>query len=107
MKPFKELVIEASDTATQAKQMGLKKPLGSPNGKMRQGWNGYAISRDTIHIPGIELGYKTPVLMDRHAVGGEYGAGYKTVGRGKLKTVFTSESLSSEPSKANIFNRCC
>ena len=87
---FKEPTI--TPTGEQAKQMGLKKPLGSPNGKMRAGWNGYAISRDTIHIPGIELGYKTPVFMDRHAVGGEYGAGYKMVGKGKLTTTFTSES---------------
>lgn len=87
---FKEPTI--TPTGEQAKEMGLKKPLGSPNGKMRAGWNGYAISRDTIHIPGIELGYKTPVLMDRHAVGGEYGAGSKIVGKGKLVTKFISES---------------
>ena len=87
---FKEPTI--TPTGEQSAQMGLKKPLGSPNGKMRQGWNGYAISRDTIHIPGIELGYKSPVLMDRHAVGGEYGAGFKMVGKGKLKTIFTSAS---------------
>jgi isocitrate dehydrogenase len=87
---FKEPTI--TPTGEQMAAMGLKKPLGSPNGKMRAGWNGYAISRDTIHIPGIELGYKTPVLMDRHAVGGEYGAGYKTVGRGKLITKFYGEN---------------
>ena len=33
--------------------------------------------QDTIHIPGIELGFKRPVLFERHAVGGEYGAGWK------------------------------
>ena len=42
----------------QVKQMGLKKALSSPNGAMRKGWNGITISRDTIHIPGIELGFK-------------------------------------------------
>jgi hypothetical protein len=36
-----------------------------------------SISEDTIHIPGIELGFKRPVLFERHAVGGEYGAGWK------------------------------
>ncbi len=87
---FKEPTI--TPTGEQAKEMGLKKPLGSPNGKMRAGWNGYAISRDTIHILGIELGYKNPVFMDRHAVGGEYGAGSKIVGKGKLTTTFTPES---------------
>ena len=68
--------------------MGLKKALSSPNGAMRKGWNGITISRDTIHIPGIELGFKHPVLFDRHAVGGEYGAGWKPVGAGKLVTTF-------------------
>ena len=87
---FKEPTI--TPTGEQAKEMGLKNPLGSPNGKMRAGWNGYAISRDTIHIPGIELGYKSPVLMDRHAVGGEYAAGSKIVGKGKLNTTFTPEN---------------
>ncbi len=87
---FKEPTI--TPTGEQAKQMGLKKPLGSPNGKMRQGWNGYAISRDTIHIPGVKLGYDTPVLMDRHAVGGEYGAGYAMVSKGMLQTKFYPDS---------------
>ena len=44
-----------------------------------QGWNGVTISRDTIHIEGLKLGYEKPVLFERHAVGGEYQAGYKTV----------------------------
>jgi len=87
---FKEPTI--TPTGEQAKAMGLKKPLGSPNGKMRQGWNGYAISRDTIHIPGIKLGYENPVLMDRHAVGGEYGAGYQMVSKGLLQTKFFPDS---------------
>lgn len=51
--------------------MGLSKSFGSPNGAMRRGWNGITISRDTIHIDGIELGYKNRVLFERHAVGGE------------------------------------
>jgi isocitrate dehydrogenase len=36
----------------------------------------------------MELGYKRPVLFERHAVGGEYGAGFKTVGSGKVVTLF-------------------
>lgn len=52
---------------------------------MRAGWNGISISRDTIHLPGMQMGYKRPVLFDRHAVGGEYGAGYKIVGPGTMK----------------------
>lgn len=83
---FKEPTVTPS--AVQVKQMGLKKAWGSPNGAMRKGWNGITISRDTIHIPGIELGFKRPVLFDRHAVGGEYGAGWKPVGAGKLVTTF-------------------
>lgn len=31
---------------------------GSPNGAMRRGWNGITISRDTIHIEGIKLGFE-------------------------------------------------
>lgn len=87
---FKEPTI--TPTADQMKAMGLKKPLGSPNGKMRAGWNGYAIDRDTITVKGLEsqMGYKNPVLFDRHAVGGEYGAGAKMLGAGNVKTIHTA-----------------
>ena len=44
-----------------------------------------------IHIEGMELGYKNPVLFERHAIGGEYGAGYKTVGKGSMTTVFSPD----------------
>ena len=37
-------------TKEQMEEFGLSKPLGSPNGAMRKGWNGITISRDTIHI---------------------------------------------------------
>ena len=84
---FKEPTITPS--AEQTKAMGLKKQLPSPNGAMRRGWNGVTISRDTIHIEGLKLGYDKPVLFERHAVGGEYQAGYKTVGAGKVETIFT------------------
>lgn len=90
---FKEPTITPS--AIQVKEMGLKKALPSPNGAMRKGWNGISISRDTIHIDGIELGYKQPVLFDRHAVGGEYGAGWKQVGAGRLVTTFFPDDGSS------------
>jgi isocitrate dehydrogenase len=83
---FKEPTV--TPTAVQQKALGLKKAWGSPNGAMRRGWNGITISRDTIHIDGMELGYKRPVLFERHAVGGEYGAGYKEVGAGKCVTEF-------------------
>jgi len=86
---FKEPTITPTEVQKQA--MGLKKPWGSPNGAMRRGWNGITISRDTIHIEGVELGFKEPVLFERHAVGGEYGAGWKTVGRGELITRFYPE----------------
>jgi isocitrate dehydrogenase len=89
---FKEPTITA--TAEQAKSMGLSAPQGSPNGIMRRGWNGYSIDRDTIRVQGLEkmMGYENPVLFCRHAVGGEYGAGYKIVGKGRVKTVFVDES---------------
>lgn len=83
---FKEPTITPS--ALQVKEMGLSKALGSPNGAMRKGWNGITISRDTIHIEGIELGYKNPVFFERHAVGGEYGAGWDSVGKGTLLTTY-------------------
>nr|6LKZ_C Chain C, isocitrate dehydrogenase [Phaeodactylum tricornutum]6LKZ_D Chain D, isocitrate dehydrogenase [Phaeodactylum tricornutum] len=83
---FKEPTITPS--AIQKKAFGLKNSLGSPNGAMRAGWNGITISRDTIHIDGIELGYKRPVFFERHAVGGEYGAGWSKVGRGTLLTTY-------------------
>jgi isocitrate dehydrogenase len=83
---FKEPTITPS--AIQVQEMGLKKAWGSPNGAMRRGWNGITISRDTIHIEGIELGYKNRVIFERHAVGGEYGAGWKEVGEGTLLTTY-------------------
>jgi len=83
---FKEPTITPS--ALQVETMGLSKAFGSPNGAMRRGWNGITISRDTIHIKGIELGYKNPVLFERHAVGGEYGAGWDQVGEGTLLTTY-------------------
>lgn len=83
---FKEPTVTPS--AAQVKEMGLKKAFNSPNGAMRKGWNGISISRDTIHIPGLKLGYDNPVLFDRHAVGGEYGAGWKQVGSGRLVTTY-------------------
>jgi len=64
---------------------------------MRRGWNGITISRDTIHIEGVELGFKRPVLFERHAVGGEYSAGWKSVSKGKLLTTFHPEGAGTEP----------
>ena len=51
---FKEPTITPS--ASQVEAFGLSKPLPSPNGAMRRGWNGITISRDTIHIEGVKLG---------------------------------------------------
>lgn len=86
---FKEPTITPTDI--QKEKLGLSKSYGSPNGAMRKGWNGITISRDTIHIKGLELGFKKQVLFERHAVGGEYGAGYGNVGKGTVTTVFTPE----------------
>ena len=86
---FKEPTITPS--AIQVEEMGLSKAFGSPNGAMRRGWNGITISRDTIHIKGIELGYKNQVLFERHAVGGEYSAGWDQVGEGTLLTTYLPE----------------
>jgi len=83
---FKEPTV--TPTEIQKEKLGLKKAWGSPNGAMRRGWNGITISRDTIHIEGMDLGYAEPVLFERHAVGGEYSAGWKAVGSGTLRTVF-------------------
>ena len=90
---FKEPTI--TPTSDQVTRLGLTKAWGSPNGAMRRGWNGITISRDTIHIDGVELGYKKPVFFERHAVGGEYSAGYKIVGRGKLLTTFVPEGTTT------------
>jgi isocitrate dehydrogenase len=87
---FKEPTVTPS--AVQVKEMGLKKPWGSPNGAMRRGWNGITISRDTIHIDGMELGFKKPVFFERQAVGGEYAAGHRMVGAGEVKTIFYPKS---------------
>jgi len=92
---FKEPTI--TPTAEQVKSLGLKKTWGSPNGAMRRGWNGITISRDTIHIPGIKLGFDRPVLFERHAVGGEYGAGWKSIGKGRVLTTFFPEDMGQQP----------
>lgn len=83
---FKEPTI--TPTEVQKEKLGLKKAWGSPNGAMRRGWNGITISRDTIHIDGLDLGFKRPVLFERHAVGGEYSAGWAAVGKGQVTTMF-------------------
>ena len=50
-----------------------------------------------VHRPsGMELGYKNPVLFERHAIGGEYGAGYKTVGKGNMTTTFRPDDGGAE-----------
>jgi len=90
---FKEPTITPS--ALQVEEMGLSKAFGSPNGAMRRGWNGITISRDTIHIDGMELGYKNPVFFERHAVGGEYGAGWNEVGQGTLLTTYLPDDGSA------------
>ena len=59
---FKEPTV--TPTADQVKRLGLRKSWGSPNGAMRRGWNGITISRDTIHIEGVELGYEKPVFLN-------------------------------------------
>jgi isocitrate dehydrogenase len=88
---FKEPTV--TPTAVQKEKLGLSKTFGSPNGAMRKGWNGITISRDTIHIKGMRLGFKNPVLFERHAVGGEYSAGYGNVGKGSVTTVYTPDDL--------------
>ena len=40
----------------------------------------------------MELGFKKKVLFERHAVGGEYGAGFGMVGAGKLRTIYYPDS---------------
>lgn len=92
---FKEPTV--TPTKEQMVELGLSKAWGSPNGAMRKGWKGISISRDTIHIPGIELGFKRTVVVDRHAVGGEYGAGWKKVGKGRVLTTFFPEDMDEKP----------
>jgi len=86
---FKEPTV--TPTEVQKEKLGLKKTWGSPNGARRRGWNGVTISRDTIHIDGMQLGFLKPVLFERHAVGGEYAAGWKMVGKGTVRTEFTPD----------------
>jgi len=83
---FKEPTI--TPTSDQVSRLGLSRSYPSPNGAMRSGWNGITISRDTIHIPGIALGYSNKVLFDRHAVGGEYCGGHAIVPQGRVVTMY-------------------
>ena len=63
--------------------------------------------KDTIHIPGIELGFKRPVLFERHAVGGEYGAGWKKAGASfKASARHESKAFArSRPMKDELFEK--
>eukprot|EP00913_Durusdinium_trenchii_P009554 g8977.t1 len=77
---FKEPTI--TPTTEQVKEFGLKKPFGSPNGAMRRTpW----------------LGFERPVYFERHAVGGEYGASWKAVGKGKVLTTYWPEDEKDKP----------
>lgn len=91
---FKEPTI--TPTAVQVKKMGLTRSWGSPNGAMRKGWNGITISRDTIHIDGMKLGFTRPVVFDRQAIGGEYAAGWAEVGAGSVRTIFKGDDGSEK-----------
>lgn len=75
-------------TLEHVKKYNLPELYESPNALLRKGWNGVSVSRDTIHIKDMELGYKNQVIFDRHAVGGEYEADYEIVGEGKLILLF-------------------
>ena len=78
------------------------KPLPSPNGAMRAGWNGVTISRDTTRHRRRRAGLQVPVLFERHAVGGEYGAGWKEVGKGRLITTYFPDAESFEQGEKAI-----
>ena len=49
----------------------------------------------TLHTLTNTPGFDKIVLFDRHAVGGEYGAGWRSVGEGRLVTTFFPEDGSS------------
>jgi isocitrate dehydrogenase len=50
-------------------------------------------------IEGLKLGFDKPVLFERHAVGGEYGAAWKPTGTGTLETRFFPDEENADPSK--------
>ena len=58
---FKEPTV--TPTADQVKRLGLRKSWGSPSRRSTDG-DGITISRDTIHIEGVELGYEKPVFLN-------------------------------------------
>lgn len=81
-------------TAKQAKDMGLKKKWGSPNGKARRGINGAAIFRTPFEISGMDkfAPHMNDVTIARQAVGGIYGAPeFELPGQGTLKITFTDD----------------
>jgi len=84
---FKEPILIPNEASR--KELGVSCELVNPNAFFRNAWNGFTISRDTIHIKGLNLGYKNKVLFDRHAIGGEYSANWRHLGAGELVTTFT------------------
>ncbi|MCB2081880.1 MAG: hypothetical protein H6908_00975 [Hyphomicrobiales bacterium] len=84
---FKDATITPS--GDQVKEMGLSRAFGSPNKVIRQEWQGISISRDTVALPGVPLGYKKPVLFDRYPQGGLYNSSfYFATKPGKVVTTF-------------------
>ena len=59
-------------TADQVKEFGLKMRYGSPNGLIREGIGGVAITRSAIQIPGITRSPDNQCTL-RMATGGIYG----------------------------------
>ncbi len=87
---FKDATI--TPTSEQVKELGLSQSYGSPNKVIRQEWNGISISRDTVSLPGLPLGYKKPVLFDRYPQGGLYNSAFYFANQpGKAVTTFTPE----------------
>ena len=75
---------------TRSRGSGSRRRGDRPTAPMRRGWNGITISRDTIHIDGVELGYKKPSSSSVTPSGRAPAAQDRR--QGKLTTTFVPEA---------------
>jgi isocitrate dehydrogenase len=88
----------------RVKEFKLKKMWLSPNGTIRN-YLGGTVFREPIVIPRIPRlvsGWKTPIVIGRHAFGDQYRAqDYVAKGPGTLEMVFTPKG--GEPERIKVF----
>ncbi|MGQ0527907.1 MAG: NADP-dependent isocitrate dehydrogenase [Alphaproteobacteria bacterium] len=90
----------------RVKEFGLKKMWKSPNGTIRNVLNGTVFREPIIcaNVPRYVQGWKTPIVVGRHAFGDQYKAtDIKITSPGVLKLVFEPRD-GGEPQQFEVFD---